>query len=79
MVPGGEGIVVEGRRVRYDVDRLVPAAVGATDVQASGPSEDGVPASPPFQPVGAPRLRRVHDRWSSASARADSMRTVVLG
>ena len=70
-------IVAGAGRVRYCAHRLAPPMGGATAASATGPSEDGAPTSPPSQPVGARKLRRVRHRLSSTSAVTDGARLMA--
>jgi hypothetical protein len=72
---GDDEVVADALRVRYSPNRLAPPAGGVTAASAVGPSEDGVPSSPPSNLVGARWLRRVRHRGPSASAKSDSVAT----
>lgn len=74
---GDDEIVAGAGRVRYSANRLASPIGGATAASAAGPSEDGAPTSPPSQPVGAHKLRRVRHRLSSKSAVTDGARLMA--
>lgn len=76
---GDDEVVADGSRVRYSPDRFAPPPGGVTAASAAGPSEDGVPSSPPSNPVGVRGRRRVRHPWPSASAMPDSTATAGAG